>query len=150
MDLLGRDEHGTWLGSAVSRPLRRGAEAAVFRSDLFVGLVPNEGDWIAFWNQRSRFEIYVDVTSTPVWDGQEVTAVDLDLDVVRWRDSRVEVIDVDEFEEHQVRYGYPKAVIQGALDTADGLVNAVAHHREPFGETGPWWLAYVADRSRRG
>jgi hypothetical protein len=148
MDLLGRDEHGTWLGSARERPLQRGLEPEVFRKDLFVGLIPSQGDWTAYWNERSRFELYVDVTSRPTWSGREVTAIDLDLDVVRWRDSRVEVLDEDEFLEHQVRYRYPRDTIEGARRTASYLVQAVATHQEPFGATGRWWLDYLVRQSR--
>ena len=46
------------------------------------------------------FDVYVDITTVPVWlDGptRAVTAVDLDLDVVRGWTGRVWVDDEDEF-----------------------------------------------------
>ena len=49
----------------------------------FVLLVPAEGCWTAYFNAEDDMEIYVDVTTRPVLDGDTVTAVDLDLDVVR-------------------------------------------------------------------
>jgi uncharacterized protein len=36
--------------------------------------------------------------------------VDLDLDVVRRFDGSAEILDEDEFAEHQARYGYPPEV----------------------------------------
>ena len=56
-------------------------------------------------------EIYVNVTTRPALDQGTVSAVNLDLDVVRWRDGRVEVLDEDEFAEHQVLLGYPAELI---------------------------------------
>ena len=52
--------------------------------------------------------------------------VDLDLDVVRHRDSGVaELLDEDEFLEHQRRYGYPDDVIHRGREAADLLLDAV-------------------------
>ena len=47
----------------------------------------------------------------PVWDGGLVTAVDLDLDVIRRFDGTWYVDDEDEFAEHQVSYGYPPELV---------------------------------------
>jgi hypothetical protein len=91
-------------------------------------------------------EIYVDVTTRPALDDGTVRAVDLDLDVVRFRDGRVEVLDEDEFAEHQVQLGYPAELITQARQTCDSLAGAVLSRTEPFGQAGAEWLA----RARRG
>jgi protein associated with RNAse G/E len=58
--------------------------------------------------------------------------VDLDLDVIRVRATgSVEVVDEDEFAEHQVRYGYPEDVVRRAREVADRLA-ATLNHTEPF------------------
>lgn len=140
---LGEDDHGVWLAGPPGTPLQLRHEAPVTRSDWFVGLVPATGHWTAFWNERSRFEIYVDVTDRPAWSSarDEVTAVDLDLDVVRWRaDGAVEVLDEDEFAQHQVDLAYPASVIAGARATSDWLTEAVTLRCEPFDVVGPAWL----------
>ena len=142
VERLGEDEHGCWLFGRKGILLRRGAEVALEQPHHFVGLVPHVGDWTAFWNDGHEVEIYVDVTSTPQWNGDEVTMVDLDLDVVRWREGNVEVLDEDEFEEHQVRYGYPVDVIESAARTCQWLVGAITERCEPFGDVGRRWLSY--------
>ena len=152
LPLLGADQHGTWLAGPPGVPLQLRDEPPVTRRDWFVTLVPTRGDWIAFWNERSRFEIYVDVCGPPAWtpDRSEVTAVDLDLDVVRWRaDGVTDVIDEDEFADHQVALGYPPEVIAGARATSDWLMEAVTTRREPFDRVGPGWLGYAISRRRR-
>ena len=44
--------------------------------------------------------------------------IDLDLDVVRFRDGRVEVLDEDEFGQHQATLGYPPHMINQPATTA--------------------------------
>lgn len=71
--------------------------------------------------------------------------VDLDLDVVRRRaDQRVEIVDADEFDEHQRRYGYPAEVIREAEQAAAWLHDAISSGAEPFAGTYRDWLAQVS------
>ncbi|GAA2660052.1 DUF402 domain-containing protein [Paractinoplanes durhamensis] len=142
-EVLGSDEFGWWYGCPAGTSMRRGFEEPILVHYDFIVLVPTEGRWIASWNgpTHEHLAIYVDVTSAPVRSGDLVEAVDLDLDVVRLRDGSVELLDEDEFEEHQLRYAYPPDVITQARATADDLINMITHHREPFGEVGDTWLA---------
>jgi protein associated with RNAse G/E len=107
----------------------------------FVLLMPAAGCWTACFNAENAMEIYVDVTTRPALTEGTVSAVDLDLDVVRYQDGRVEVLDEDEFAEHQVQLGYPAELITGARQTCDWLVAAVSSRAEPFGQAGAGWLA---------
>ena len=87
--------------------------------------------------------MYVDLTSVPVWDGDEVTMVDLDLDVVRVRqDGTVRLLDEDEFAEHQELFGYPEAVVHQVSQTARHLLAQVAVS-EPFTAAYRAWLAQI-------
>ena len=56
--------------------------------------VPTDEWWIASWNDPDATDVsvYVDVTTKPVRHADTVHAVDLDLDVVRLRDGRVQVV----------------------------------------------------------
>jgi protein associated with RNAse G/E len=104
-------------------------------------LVPHQGRWTAYWSIDDEIELYVDVTTTPVWTPEGVTAVDLDLDVVRWRGGPVQVLDEDEFDQHREALAYPADVVEGARETAAWLAEAIRSRTEPFGNTGPSWLA---------
>lgn len=142
---LGVDEHGTWLGCPAGTVLRRGTELTLTWEVPQVCLVP-EGDrwWVANFNAEPHpTEVYSDMTTVPVWDGDTVTAVDLDLDVERLRDGTVSVLDEDEFAVHQVRYGYPPEVVAAARSAADEVYAAVAANAEPFATAYRRWLARV-------
>jgi uncharacterized protein len=138
---LGEDAFGTWLAGPPGTVLRLPNREPVVEKHGFAQLVPHRGDWTAFFNVSGPFELYVDVTSAPVWSGGTMTCVDLDLDVIRRPDGRVELLDEDEFLDHQVRLAYPVEVIERARATADWLLEAVAARREPFGSVGAAWLA---------
>jgi protein associated with RNAse G/E len=144
MEPIGSDSWGTWFGAREGIMLQRGEEEPVVQSHDFVQLIPSDGWYVAAFNADgpSTLDLYVDITDRPVITGDVVTAVDLDLDVLRVRaDGRVLLDDEDEFEEHQILYGYPPEIIAGARASADRLLAAVKAGEEPFNEVGRQWLA---------
>lgn len=143
MRRLGEDEHGVWLGSPPGSSGRRGSEPPVRYDHGFVMLIPTGTWWTAIFNDDAhpRTEIYCDIGTVPEWRDGEVTMVDLDLDVVRGRDGRVEIVDQDEFAEHRVRYGYPPEIIDGAERAAGWLRDRLEGAADPFGYRR--WLAMI-------
>ena len=113
---LGADEHGDWLGDWVGNTWSGGPRSFVSITDNVLVVPRDRGMTAMFYSAHpdQAFELYVDITTPPVWDGDHVTAVDLDLDVIRRFDGTWFVDDEDEFAEHQVSYGYPAAVVAAA------------------------------------
>ena len=143
---LGEDEHGVWLGGPAGTLWRRNIEEPVAMNHAHVSLFPRDEWWVASFNSApAALDIYVDITDAPVWPNpHEVTMVDLDLDVIRVRATgAVEVVDEDEFAEHQVRYAYPEDVIRQAREVADHLA-ATLNTSEPFAGAYRRWLDLVA------
>jgi len=146
--LLGEDSYGTWIatprGSVVSYHYGT-RSTGLTRADA-VRLVPADGWWMAMClAEPDARDMYCDVTTPAQWTGPgELTVVDLDIDLVRYRaDGRVEVEDEDEFEEHRVSLGYPDAIVEGALRGAAELRAALSGDEEPFAEHYRKWLALV-------
>ncbi|WP_279579576.1 DUF402 domain-containing protein [Fodinicola feengrottensis] len=94
--------------------------------------------------QETYLEVYCDICTVPVRTDNQVTMVDLDLDVVRRWDGVVEILDEDEFEIHQVTYGYSPEVIASARKAADELAEIVRSGAEPFATAYKPWLAKVS------
>jgi len=144
---LGEDEHGIWVGCAAPLVITRPGA----RFELPTGAVqlfPRDEPWTLAAYPASpglRFELYVDVSTAPVWsaDGSSVTMVDLDLDVVRLWDGTVEVLDEDEFAEHRVELGYPAEVVEMAVRSCAERATAIAAGLEPFATTYQRWLTFV-------
>jgi protein associated with RNAse G/E len=147
---LGEDEFGVWTGTPPASTMRKGDGPLVPVPHASVMLLPRDTWWTAAFNDApERTEIYCDITTVARWPtAHEVTMIDLDLDVRRLRSGAVELLDEDEFAEHQVRYGYPADVISQAKKAARWLQAALADGTEPFASTYRSYLALVTGDSR--
>jgi protein associated with RNAse G/E len=141
---LGEDEYGVWLAAPSGTVWQRGSEPGVSLPPS-VTLIPRDAWWVAAFNAApAKYEMYVDVSTVPAWSGNEVTMVDLDLDVVRYRgDGAVRLLDEDEFAEHRLLFGYPETVVRSVTDTAQRLMSDVVAS-EPFAAAYRPWLAKVS------
>ena len=144
MDVLGTDEHGTWLAARPPVTVTAGPRAPFDMPQTFVTVVPENDWWIAtfYAPPHADIDIYVDIATPATWVSEtHVTSVDLDLDVVRWRaDGRIEIADEDELVEHTALYGYPDDIVRRARTAAAEIVEAMTAAREPFGDVGWTWL----------
>ena len=150
MRLLGDDQHGVWTGAPPASAVRKGNGPLVPVPHAHVMLFPRDQWWTAAFNgQPHKAEIYCDIATPAQWPSpHEVTMIDLDLDVIRRRRGSVELLDEDEFAEHQVRYGYPADVIREAEKSARWLQAALADGTEPFASTYRSYLALVSGDRR--
>lgn len=139
---LGADGFGCWYRWPAGAVMTRRAGPPVRHTSDRVLLVPTEGSWIARWGGAGSLELYCDVTTPPEPEHEgSVRAIDLDLDVVRYRTGRVAVIDQAQFDQRRVTMGYPNTVVQQALATARWLYRAVSGGLEPFASVGAAVLA---------
>ncbi len=145
---LGEDEHGLWFGSPPDQVVSRPGLSVVLAFPWAL-LVPRDRGYVASFNARADDDpgaaVYVDMTTVPVWETPtRMTAVDLDLDVVRRTDGTVYVDDEDEFAEHRVSFGYPTEVVELAEDSCRWVLGHVQDATGPFGAVGEAWM----DRAR--
>ena len=142
---LGEDEFGTWLGTPQGtivtysygnkgpRPTRHAA----------VRVIPPGAWWCAiFLADPSPWDVYCDVIAPARWESPaEVTLIDLDLDLIRYRpDGRVMLDDEDEFRENTRAYGYPPEVVAQATAAATKLHEALTMNVEPFASHWTKWM----------
>ena len=148
--LLGSDEHGTWIGTPAGTVVtyHYGSRSTGRTKVDSVRLIPAGGWWMAMClAPPHRLEMYCDVIAPARWTRpDEITVIDLDIDLVRYRDGRVEVEDEDEFAEHRVTFGYPEEIVTGALAGAAALRTALTCDEEPFATHYQEWLSQVSLR----
>ena len=145
---LGEDEHGDWIGFPAGTHYHRPGKELVSTWQA-VSLVPrhDSAHFAAFNDDTHRESIYVDMTTPPEWDGDVLRMIDLDLDVIVLRDRGGPILDdQDEFEEHQLAYGYPPEIISLAEDSAERVLAAVTAGEAPYDGTAARWLAELAAR----
>ena len=77
---------------------------------------------------------YCNVTTPPTLSGTQLNYVDLDLDVCVRPDGYIQFLDEDEFDLHQLKYGYPPDVIDEANRAADAVAALARRGGFPFCE----------------
>jgi hypothetical protein len=146
--VLGEDEHGTWIWGPAGRTIYRGDRPShVAEQDTLVLLTPGRWWSPAWWVGHPDVAVYVNIGTPPVWKHERVTTVDLDLDVIRFCDERVEVVDRDEFELHQRVFDYPSDVIEAAERATAEVFDLVTREVAPFdGRTSEAWIGHARGR----
>jgi hypothetical protein len=157
---LGADAHGDWFGQRAGwRSVRPGRDVLAPHDN--VTLLPPAGDHALTMNAPPhRTRVYIDLAWDVRWapaasgaGGYEPTGIDMDLDVVDHAERGIWIDDIDEWEEHRVRYGYPLDIVEALERRAADLERRVRAHEAPYDPaTAGRWLAALAaleDRAPR-
>lgn len=75
---------------------------------------------------------YCNVAMPSVLNNEELSFIDLDLDLVKRKNKDWEVLDEDEFEVNSIKYQYPEELKNEALKALENLKQEVARCRFPF------------------
>jgi protein associated with RNAse G/E len=96
--------------------------------------------WLDRWYNIFRFaqpdgtlrNYYCNVNVPASFDGETLTYVDLDLDILIEPDFSYKVLDVEDFERNAKRYGYTEEVQEKARQALDELVSMIQRRSFPF------------------
>ncbi len=118
---------GTVCDSYRGRITARYHSLELYWSDRFYNLTVV---WHPDWRPRMH---YVNIATPAAWEDGTLRFIDLDLDVI-WHADSGEVIldDEDEFELHQVRFGYPRDLIEQVRRSGDQVRQMIARSAYPF------------------
>ena len=75
---------------------------------------------------------YCNINLPPNFDGDVLTYVDLDLDILVQPDYSYRVMDMEEFEEHAKRYGYSDEEMRSAHAAVAELISLIERRQFPF------------------
>ena len=104
------------------------------------GTVSYEYYWLDRWYNVFRFLLpdgglrnyYCNVNMPPTFENGVLDYVDLDIDVLVWPDGSHQVLDMDEFEENAVLFGYSNDVRTNAIDSLSKLISLKECGKFPF------------------
>jgi hypothetical protein len=141
--ILGEDDHGLWMELRTGQPIYRGAELLFHGSTDGMMLSPPHGRTLIWFPVGGPLDLYIDIGCDTVRTDTSVVMIDLDLDVIRHRDTGVaELVDEDEFAEHQVSFGYSAAMVEQAVADGAEVLRAVLANEPPYdGAAAARWLA---------
>lgn len=97
------------------------------------GTVSWEYYWLDRWYNVFRFHepdgqlrnYYCNINMPPKFDGRVLEYVDLDIDMLVWKDLSFEILDREEFDENSLKFGYSdevRAAVDGGLEELKGLI----------------------------
>jgi protein associated with RNAse G/E len=107
---------------------------------IAMGTVSLEYYWLDRWYNIFRFSTaggellsyYCNINVPPTFDGQTLTYVDLDIDVMVKPDLNYQVLDTEDFERHADLYSYPKEVRRNVEQALKDIIHLIETREFPF------------------
>ena len=104
------------------------------------GTISYEYYWLDRWYNVFRFHepdgefrnFYCNINFPPIFNNDVLDYVDLDIDVLVWKDFSYSILDLDEFEENAVIFNYPTELITKIQMNLKGLIDQIEHRKFPF------------------
>ena len=104
------------------------------------GTASTEYYWLDRWYnvfrftppQSNRKTYYCNLNIPPTFDGQTLSYIDLDIDLLVESDFRYRVLDLEEFERNATRYDYSNEVRLNAEKALDELITLIESRAFPF------------------
>lgn len=75
---------------------------------------------------------YCNINLPPSFDGEILDYVDLDVDVIVWKDFSYQILDLDEFEESSIKYNYSAELRLKVQNASDELLTLIEQRTFPF------------------
>ena len=108
--------------------------------DIQLGTRTVEYYWLDRWYNIFRFLkedgqtrlFYCNVNMPPTFEGDTLSYIDLDIDILVQPDFSYQVLDLDEFEEHADVFGYDDYTRRQAQKAVDELIAMIEERQFPF------------------
>lgn len=75
---------------------------------------------------------YCNVNMPPVMMNNTLDYVDLDVDILVWKDFSIEILDIDEYETNKEKFSYPAKLQQKVSESIETLLSKIKHREFPF------------------
>jgi protein associated with RNAse G/E len=118
-------------------------EKEINHKDLGVigrGTVSYEFYWLDRWFNIFRFHepdgslrnFYCNINFPPIFKDKVLDYVDLDIDVLVWKDFSIQILDTDEFAENSKKYNYSLEIINKANESLEKILDLIEKRDFPF------------------
>lgn len=86
-----------------------------------------------FYEPDGEFRnFYCNLNLPPIFANNILNYVDMDIDILIWKDFSVEILDMDEYETNIQKYGYPGEIQQKILQSLEDLLKKIKEKAFPF------------------
>lgn len=138
--LLGADQYGYWIGIAAGGVWHHSNGQQGRFEQSFVKLIPYNAYWSACFNPSDTL-IDVDIVLPNNWNHRLVEEIDLEIDLLKMDDGRLEIRDEADFAEVCQRWPMPANLIEQVQATTKHIYQQLHEEAEPFKLVGAQWLA---------
>lgn len=92
------------------------------------------GEWfnVVALIEQSGIRYYCNISSKPLMNGNVITYIDYDLDVVLYPNGKVAVLDHDEYKMNSKLYKYPGNIMDHVDQSLQGLLKRIEARQQPF------------------
>lgn len=105
-----------------------------------LGTISIEYYWLDRWYNIFRFlqptgdirYYYCNINVPPAFDGNTLSYIDLDIDILVMPDFSYRILDEDEFDENAARFNYPLDVQQRSRQALNEIVELIELRKFPF------------------
>ena len=109
------------------------------------GTISYEYYWLDRWYNVFRFHepngdlrnYYCNINMQPTYENNVLDYVDLDIDMLVWKDFSFNILDVDEFNENSIKYNYSEEIKNKVFKNLSELKQLMELRQFPFDEVIP-------------
>jgi protein associated with RNAse G/E len=140
--------HRSWKAELINKDISPFEFVGKFENEIFHphlgvirrGTISYEFYWLERWYNVFRFHepdgnlrnFYCNINMPPKFENDILDYVDLDIDIVVWKDFSREILDTDEFEINSHRYAYSDDVREKVRDGLNELISMIDKRIFPF------------------
>lgn len=104
------------------------------------GTISYEYYWLDRWYNVFRFHepdgnlrnFYCNLNMPPKFENGILDYIDLDIDILVWKNFSYEILDIEEFEANSKSFGYPKKLNDKISQTVNELLKIIKLRQFPF------------------
>lgn len=142
------DVHRSWKAKFIKREDSRLEFVGRFEKEIvhpYLGVIRRntvsyEFYWLDRWYNIFRFHepegelrnFYCNINMPPVFDNLLLDYIDLDIDVLVWKDFTYKILDMDEFEQNTQKYFYPNDLRVKVKIAVSELISMIEQRVFPF------------------
>ena len=106
------------------------------------GTVSYEYYWLNRWYNIFRFHepdgslrnFYCNINMPPTFENDIINYVDLDVDILVWKDFSFEVLDLEEFKENSIKFNYSQEIYKETFKSLEELKTMIEKRLFPFSD----------------
>ena len=104
------------------------------------GTISYEYYWLDSWFNVFRFHepdgsfrnFYCNLNTPPKFKNNILDYIDLDIDIIVWKDFNYSILDLDEFEQNSILYNYSDEIKSETKSALDNLIFMIENQKFPF------------------